>query len=91
MEILTEITYEENEKIRILIEKRDALRNLLMLLRQEKQDYKLLRNIQMEYELICKEYDAWWSEMIDKAGVQQYKEERLFVDCEKRIIFYKGV
>ena len=48
MEILTELTHEENEEIRILIEKRDALKNLLMLLKQKKENNKLLQNAEIE-------------------------------------------
>ncbi len=89
MEILTELTHEENEEIRILIEKRDALKNLLMLLKQKKENNKLLQNAEIEYEMICKAYEAWWSEIIVKYAIQKYKEEKLSVDCEKRVIIYK--
>ena len=88
MKILTEITYEENEKIQMLIEKKNALKNLIDLLHSQKGHESLLTSAEKEYQEICKLYDGWWDAVIQKYQFQQYDAIGLMVDCEKRIICY---
>lgn len=90
MEILTELTREENQEIQILIEKKNALKNLIDLLRSKEADENLLSNVEKEYQEICKLYDDWWNVSINKYQFQQYDVTRLMVDCEKRIICYSS-
>lgn len=89
MDVLIEITYEENVNAQNLIEKSNALKNLLYLIESEKQYEGLLKSVEEEYEEVCEKYRRWWDEIIEKYQIQYCEEKRLFVDCEKKVILYQ--
>lgn len=90
MEILAEITHDENQEIQMLIEKKNALKNLIDLLQSKREKKNILYNVEKEYQDTCCLYDSWWSEVIEKYQFQKYELTKLIVDCEKRKIYYSS-
>lgn len=89
MKAIIRISYEENQEVQVLIEKREALKNLIQLL-QEKQMYiEMQERAKEEYTEICKEYAFWWENIIAKYHLQKYESPKLRVDCAKQIILYE--
>lgn len=89
MDILIGITYEENQRVQELIEKSNALKNLLFLLENEEKYEELAKSAEAEYQKVDEKYRGWWDEIIERYQIKHYEEKRLFVDCEKKVILYQ--
>ena len=75
MKVIQIISDAEAETIETIIEKKQALENLNILLK-----------CISENEKIKKDYEQWWEEVITKYNLNKYQSESLYVDYTQKCI-----
>ncbi len=73
---ITKIEEEERKVGLNLLEKKNALCNLQMILEEK----ELIKNCQKEHEMVVQEYEQWWKEIIDKYCHEYPEGEKFIVD-----------
>lgn len=88
MESIQKITVDETKTVNELIEKRNAIKNLNIILQKDNNRKKLCEKATIENEKIEKEYQKWWDEIISKYDLNELCRERLLVDAVKGEVFF---
>lgn len=81
MKTIQKITEKESEKVQYLIEKRNALLNLKMLLEKDDTHKDLYTRCVVESEALEKEYQKWWEDIFLKYHLEDVCQESLVVDA----------
>mgnify|MGYP004486100713 FL=1 len=86
MKVLAKITLEEADDIIQLIEKKNALNNLALLLEKKKGKKELLKECNAEKDMVYKQYEKWWTYILNKYKLHNYPIESIYVDAYERIV-----
>lgn len=80
MKVIQIISDAEAETIETIIEKKQALENLNILLKEDDKYKEVLLKCISENEKNKKDYEQWWEEVITKYNLNKYQSESLYVD-----------
>ena len=86
MKVIQIISDAEAETIETIIEKKQALENLNILLKEDDKYKEVLLKCISENEKIKKDYEQWWEEVITKYNLNKYQSESLYVDYTQKCI-----
>ena len=86
MKVIQIISDAEAETIETIIEKKQALENLNILLKEDDKYKEVLLKCISENEKIKKDYEQWWEEVITKYNLDKYQSESLYVDYNQKCI-----
>jgi CXXX repeat modification system protein len=86
MKVLAKITLEEADDIIQLIEKKNALNNLALLLEKKEGKKELLKECNAEKDMVYKQYQKWWTYILNKYKLHNYPIESIYVDAYERIV-----
>lgn len=80
MKVLQKITEEELEEVKILVQKRYALKNLQKILLKNNNQEEILKRCNRESEEIEEQYKGWWDTIFDKYHLEQYENYELEIE-----------
>lgn len=85
MKVIQIISDAEAETIETIIEKKQALENLNILLKEDDKYKEVLLKCISENEKNKKDYEQWWEEVITKYNLNKYQSESLYVDYTQSV------
>ena len=86
MKVIQIISDAEAETIETIIEKKQALENLNILLKEDDKYKEVLLKCISENEKIKKDYEQWWEEVITKSNLNKDESESVYVEYSHKCI-----
>lgn len=86
MKIVGKVTDEENDRVYNLLEKKNALKNLLQIIDEENEN-DFYSNVLNEYKLTEKNFQGWWEEMFSKYKWEENINAQYALNFEDNIVF----